>query len=53
MNVLFEFGEALLCMGPVFMVIALVALGLLLNSLPKRKSPTENDDTPATNEDRS
>lgn len=46
MNYLFEYGEFLLCIGPVFLIIALVFGGLLWNSLPKRepKKKKSNDE---------
>jgi hypothetical protein len=40
---LFEYGEFLLCIGPVFLIIALIFGGLLWNSLPRPK-PKENPD---------
>lgn len=44
MNYLFEFGEFLFCIGPVFLVIAAVGAGLLWNSLPDEASKKKPKD---------
>lgn len=54
MNNLFDYGEFLLCFGPVFLVIMLVFLALVWNNLPSRTvgkkktapaaEPTADDD---------
>ena len=37
MNTLFDYGEFLLCIGPIFLIIAAVGLVLLANSWPQRE----------------
>jgi hypothetical protein len=41
---LFDHGEILLCKGPIFVVIAAIGIGPLLNSLPNGGSKKENVD---------
>ena len=36
MNNLFDYGEFLLCFGPVFLIILMVFLALIWNNLPSR-----------------
>lgn len=36
MRYLFEYGEFLLCIAPIFLVIAAIGAGLLWSSLPDR-----------------
>jgi hypothetical protein len=38
MNYLFDYGEFLLCCGPIFLIIAMAGIGLLMNSLPSKES---------------
>lgn len=42
MEHLFNYGEFLLCFGPVFLIIALIFGGLLWNSLPDRKKKEDD-----------
>ena len=45
MKYLFDYGEALLCFAPVFLIMAFVAAALLWNSLPSRSvKKTDKDD---------
>lgn len=46
MNYLFDYGEFLLCIGPVFIVIAGVGFLLLLNSRPSNRSSKNPEDAP-------
>jgi hypothetical protein len=41
-NALFDYGEFLLCVAPIFIIIAAVGLLLLANSLPKRQPLKKN-----------
>jgi hypothetical protein len=41
-SVLFDFGEALLCCLPLFMIIAIAGGALLINSMPSKK-PVKKD----------
>jgi len=36
MSYLFDYGEALLCFVPVFLIVAFIGASLLWNSLPSR-----------------
>jgi hypothetical protein len=38
MSYLFDFGEVIFCMGPIFLVIAAIGLTLLWNSWPAKRS---------------
>jgi hypothetical protein len=39
----YEYGEFLLCIGPVFLIIALIGLGLLVNSRSARTPDGSGD----------
>ena len=43
MNTLFDYGEFLLCIGPIFFIIAAVGLVLLANSWPKQEGNNRNE----------
>ena len=45
MSYLFDYGEFLLCIAPIFLVIAAIGSGLLWNSLPDRavKKKSKNE----------
>lgn len=36
MSYLFDFGELLICIAPIFLVMVIIFGGLIWNSLPKR-----------------
>ena len=42
MSYLFDFGEVIFCMGPIFLVIAAIGLTLLWNSLPDKRSAKDD-----------
>ena len=44
MNALFDYGELLICIAPVFLVIAAVGLILLRNSWPTREIDDKGDE---------
>ena len=44
MNALFDYGEFLLCVAPIFIIIAAIGLMLLVNSWPKKEVKEEKDD---------
>jgi len=44
MNALFDYGELLLCIAPVFLVIAAVGLLLLRNSWPSKPAEDKGDE---------
>jgi hypothetical protein len=45
MNYLFDYGEFLICIAPVFLVIAAVSFALVWNNLPSyEKKSKENDE---------
>ena len=44
MEQLFNYGEFLICIGPAFLIIALVFGGLLWNALPDRKNKNDDDE---------
>jgi hypothetical protein len=50
MSYLFDYGEFLLCIAPVFVIIAAVGLILLANSVPskKKKSGEANEEKGAS-----
>ncbi|HEV7701550.1 MAG TPA: hypothetical protein VGO43_15070 [Pyrinomonadaceae bacterium] len=43
MSYLYDFGEVIFCMGPVFLIIAAVGLTLLWNSWPSEKTEKEKN----------
>ncbi len=43
MSYLFDFGEVIFCMGPIFLVIAAIGLTLLWNSWPTKKREKKNE----------
>lgn len=43
MSYLFDYGEFLLCFGPVFFIIAMVGFILLINSWPSKSSKKETE----------
>ena len=43
MSYLFDFGEVIFCMGPIFLVIAAIGLTLLWNSWPDRKKDIKEE----------
>jgi hypothetical protein len=44
MNYLFDYGEALLCFVPVFLIVAFIGAALLWNSLPSRTVEKPGED---------
>lgn len=43
MNALFDYGELLICIAPVFLIIAAVGLLLLKNSWPSKPASDEDE----------
>jgi hypothetical protein len=44
MSYLYDFGEVIFCMGPIFLVIAAIGLTLLWNSWPPKKSAKDGEE---------
>lgn len=44
MSYLFEYGEFLLCIAPVFLIIAFIGAALLWNSLPDQSVKKKTND---------
>ena len=43
MNALYDYGEVLFCVVPVFVIIGAIGAMLLWNSLPDRTKPKDGD----------
>ncbi|MBA2378469.1 MAG: hypothetical protein H0V76_02705 [Blastocatellia bacterium] len=44
MRYLYNYGEFLLCIGPLFLIIWIIGLALLWNSLPSRVKKKDSSD---------